>query len=64
MALNRTYRFSATIFEKAEHWEFEASCDATSQGNAYNQIRADYPQKDYRIKDVRLDNTYGPNFTA
>lgn len=56
-------RFTATIWEKAEHWTFETSLSATDEAAARAELRRDYPARAYTIREVRLDNTFAGNFS-
>lgn len=60
--MDKKTRFAVTVWEKAEHWEFETSIDAEDEAEARKIAAKDFPPRDYRIKDVRFDNTYAPNF--
>lgn len=55
-------RYVCNVYEKAEHWNFEGSTFAVNDEEARKNLKRDYPQKDYRISDIRFDNCYMPNF--
>ncbi len=48
-----TRDYEVTVWEKAEHWRFYETIQASSREEAWKKARAIYPAKDYRITDVR-----------
>lgn len=58
----REYRYTCNVYEKAEHWNFEASTFAENETKARDNFLKDYPKPYYRVSDVRFDNCYYPNF--
>lgn len=45
--------FTITVWEKAEHWVFEATIEAESLDAAWKAARRDFPKREYSIRDVR-----------
>jgi hypothetical protein len=45
--------FEARIWEKAEHWYFYATIEATDETEARKQLAKEYPRRSYSITYVR-----------
>jgi len=45
--------FEATIWEKAEHWEFYTTIRADTREEAAAQLLRDFPRRSYTIRDIR-----------
>ena len=46
-------KFEARIWERAEHWYFYATVEATDETDARKQFKKDYPARDYSISEIR-----------
>lgn len=44
--------FTATMWEKAEHWTFEVVITAKDELSARKQLAREYPRKDYSIREL------------
>ena len=55
-------RYTATIYERAEYWTFDAYVDAKDITEARKMLQREFPKKDYRIVGIDFDNTYAGNF--
>jgi hypothetical protein len=51
------WNFEARIWEKAEHWTFDVTIQATDEASARLQLKKDYPARSYSIKSCQ---SFGP----
>lgn len=47
------WNFEARIWEKAEHWTFDVTIQATDEAAARAQLKKDYPARSFSIKSVQ-----------
>jgi hypothetical protein len=45
--------FEARIWEKAEHWTFDVTLEATDEVAARAQLKKDYPARSYSVRSVQ-----------
>lgn len=45
------YTYTFTLWEKAEFWQFDVEVCADSDAEAFKQIKADYPIKEFSVRN-------------